>query len=115
VTALWEVTARSGSLVVAAERALPANVVRNVHAGELEERVRRFLAHAQQKRVFRRDVSTSWLMALFHATLHAAANELHEGRLEGDTVAKVITTSLLGAYQPPSDPHRPARRRSGRT
>jgi TetR/AcrR family transcriptional regulator, mexCD-oprJ operon repressor len=104
VTASWEVTARWGSLVVAAERALPPQVVRDVHAGELEDRVRRFLAGAQRKRAFRADVSTSWLVALFHATLHTAASEVHAGRLESSEVAQVITTTLLGAYRPPAGP-----------
>ena len=37
VQASWEVTARSGSLVVAAERALSPQVLRELHAGELED------------------------------------------------------------------------------
>ena len=99
VTASWEVTARSGSLVVAAERALPPHVLRDAHAGELEDRVRRFIASAQRKRAFRSDLSTHWLVALFHATLHSAATEVHAGRLESDEVAEVVTTTLLAAYR----------------
>jgi TetR/AcrR family transcriptional regulator, mexCD-oprJ operon repressor len=101
VTASWEVTARSGSLVVAAERALPPHVLRDAHAGELEDRVRRFLARAQRKRAFRSDLSTNWLVALFHATLHTAATEVHAGRLEAKEVAEIITTTLLAAYRRP--------------
>jgi TetR/AcrR family transcriptional regulator, mexCD-oprJ operon repressor len=111
VTASWEVTMRSGSLVIAAERALPAHVVRDAHAGELEGRVRRFLARAQRKRAFRSDLSTDWLVALFHATLHTAATEVHAGRLDRDAVAELVTTTLLGAYRPP--PRSRARRASG--
>ena len=48
VKASWKVTIRSGSLVVAAEKALPPHVVREAHAGELEDRVRNFLAGAQR-------------------------------------------------------------------
>jgi TetR/AcrR family transcriptional regulator, mexCD-oprJ operon repressor len=101
VTASWEVTARSGSLVVAAERALPAHVVRDAHAGELEDRVRRFLARAQRKRAFRTDLSTNWLVALFHSTLHTAATEVHAGRLESSEVAEIVTATLLAAYRRP--------------
>jgi TetR/AcrR family transcriptional repressor of mexCD-oprJ operon len=104
VTASWEVTARSGSLVVAAERALPPHVVRDAHAGELEDRVRRFLARGQRKRAFRSDLSTDWLVALFHATLHTAAAEVHAGRLESSEVAEIVTTTLLAAYGPPAGP-----------
>jgi AcrR family transcriptional regulator len=101
VTASWEVTARSGSLVLAAEKALPPHVVRDAHAGALEERVRSFLARAQRKRAFRSDLSTDWLVALFHATLHIAAAEVQAGRLERGQAARVITESLLGAYRRP--------------
>ena len=97
----WEVTIRSGSLVVAAEKALPPDVVREAHAGELEDRVRNFLARAQQAGTFRTDLSTEWLVAIFHATLHAAANEIAAGRLDGDEAAQVITATLLGAYRTP--------------
>jgi TetR/AcrR family transcriptional regulator, mexCD-oprJ operon repressor len=100
VTASWEVTARSGSLVVAAEKALPPQVVRDLHAGKLEDRVRRFVAGAQRKRAFRSDLSTDWLVALFHATLHTAVTEVHAGRLENNQVGAVITATLLAAYRP---------------
>jgi AcrR family transcriptional regulator len=112
VQASWEVTARSGSLVVAAERALPIHVVRELHAGKLEERVRRFLARGQRERAFRSDLSTAWLVTLFHATLHAAASEVHAGKLDRNEAAETTTRTLLAAYQPPSGPRRRARRSS---
>jgi TetR/AcrR family transcriptional repressor of mexCD-oprJ operon len=101
VAASWAVTERSGSLLLAAEKALPPHVVREAHAGELEDRVRRFLARARRKRAFRSDLSTDWLVAVFHATLHAAAAEVHAGRLESGRVAQVVTATLLGAFQRP--------------
>jgi len=114
VQASWAVTARSGSLVVAAERALSPQVLRGLHAGELEDRVRRFLACGQRERAFRSDLSTDWLVALFHATLHSAVGEVHAGRLDSNRAAETITRTLLGAYQPPSEPRGRARRSSGR-
>ena len=104
----WEVTIRSGSLIVAAEKALPAHVVRAVHAGELEDRVRNFLAGAQRVGSFRSDLSTEWLVATFHATLHAAANEIEAGRLDAEEAAGVITATLLGAFRAPGEALRPA-------
>jgi AcrR family transcriptional regulator len=101
VEASWEVTVRSGSLLIAAEKALSPQVVRDAHAGELEDRVRNFLAGAQRAGGFRSDLSTDWLVATFHATLHAAANEIAAGRLAGDEAAHVITATLLGAYRAP--------------
>ncbi len=50
VDATWEVTARSGSLLVAAEKALPATMVREAHSGDLEARVHDFVARAERRR-----------------------------------------------------------------
>jgi TetR/AcrR family transcriptional repressor of mexCD-oprJ operon len=100
VDASWRVTVRSGSLVVAAEKALPPQVVRDAHAGDLEDRVRNFLAGAQGSGAFRTDLSTEWLVAMFHATLHAAASEIDADRLDADEAAGVITATLLGTYRP---------------
>jgi AcrR family transcriptional regulator len=102
VEASWKVTIRSGSLVVAAEKALPPHVVREAHAGALEDRVHNFLAGAQRAGAFRTDLSTQWLVAMFHATLHAAANEIDAGRLNADVATGVITATLLGAYRRPA-------------
>jgi TetR/AcrR family transcriptional regulator, mexCD-oprJ operon repressor len=102
VEASWKVTIRSGSLVVAAEKALPPHVVREAHAGELEDRVRNFLAGAQRTGAFRSDLSSDWLVAVFHATVHAAANEIEADRLNADEAAGAITATLLGAYRTPA-------------
>jgi TetR/AcrR family transcriptional regulator, mexCD-oprJ operon repressor len=98
VEATWGLTVRSGSLLVAAEKALPATIVREAHAGGLEERVRDFVAGAQKTGEFRADLPTDWLVAAFHAILHAAANEIEAGRLDVDRAASVITATMLGAY-----------------
>jgi TetR/AcrR family transcriptional regulator, mexCD-oprJ operon repressor len=114
VEAAWDLTIRHGSLVVAAEKALPPAVLREAHAGELEDRVRNFLARAQRAGAFRSDLSTAWLVTVFHATLHAAANEVASGRLPAGRAASVITATLLGAYRSPSTKSKPARRPSRR-
>ena len=102
VEASWKVTIRSGSLVVAAEKALPPHVVREAHSGELEDRVRNFLADAQRAGAFRSDLSNEWLVAVFHATLHAAALEIDAGRLDADEAGRVITATLLATYRAPT-------------
>jgi TetR/AcrR family transcriptional regulator, mexCD-oprJ operon repressor len=115
VEASWEVTVRSGSLIVAAEKALPPRVIREAHAGKLEDRVKNFLAAGQRAGAFRSDLTTGWLVAVFHATLHAAANEIAAGRLQADKAAGVITATLLGAYETPADsPRRSATKRPRR-
>ena len=57
-----------------------------------------FVARAQKTGEFRDDLPTDWLVASFHAILHAAANEIAAGRIEADRAAGVITATMLGAY-----------------
>jgi hypothetical protein len=49
----WRLILRSGSLLVAAEKALPAATVRQAHVGGLEEPVRNFIAASQASGAFR--------------------------------------------------------------
>ncbi|HET7846396.1 MAG TPA: helix-turn-helix domain-containing protein [Acidimicrobiia bacterium] len=104
VAASWEATVRAGSVITAAEKALPSSVLRDMHTGELEDRVRRLLSRGQSNRDFRADLSTDWLVAVFHATLHAAALEIEAGRLDRNEATGVITETLLGVYLPPRTP-----------
>lgn len=100
VDATWELTMRSGSLLVAAEKALPASTVRQAHAGGLEDRVRDFIERAQGTGEFRSDLPADWLMAIFHAVLHAAANEIDAGRLDREAAPRTITATMLGVLLP---------------
>jgi TetR/AcrR family transcriptional repressor of mexCD-oprJ operon len=102
VEATWRLTIRSGSLLVAADKALPAATVRQAHQGGLEQRVRDFFTAAQDRGEFRSDLPVEWLLATFHAVLHAAANEVEAGRLDADKAASIITTTMLGILGKPT-------------
>jgi TetR/AcrR family transcriptional regulator, mexCD-oprJ operon repressor len=105
VDATWQVTLRSGNLIIAADKALPVTTVRQAHTGRLEERVRGLLAAGQRSGAFRSDLSADWLMATFHAVLHAAANEIDAGRLERADASGIITRTMLATlgYVPASE------------
>jgi TetR/AcrR family transcriptional regulator, mexCD-oprJ operon repressor len=98
IDATWALTVRSGRLLIAADKALPATLVRDLHGGEFEARLRRFIGEAQRTGAFRPDLPTGWLFAAFHAVVHAAANEVEAGRLDADQAAPVITATMLGIY-----------------
>jgi TetR/AcrR family transcriptional repressor of mexCD-oprJ operon len=98
VDATWQLTMRSGSLIIAADKALPVTTVRQAHAGGLEERVRDFFIVGQRSGAFRSDLSADWLVATFHAVLHAAANEIAAGRLDPENASKIITSTILAAF-----------------
>src|SRR5829696_819748 len=99
VKASWQVTLRSGSVIVAADKALPATTVRQAHAGGLEERVQNLITDGQRSGAFRSDLSADWLIATFHAVLHAAAEEIDAGRLDSAEAAGVITNTMLSVLQ----------------
>jgi AcrR family transcriptional regulator len=105
VDATWQVTLRSGNLIIAADKALPVTTVRQAHTGGLEERVRNLLSAGQRSGAFRSDLSADWLMATFHAVLHAAANEIDAGRLERAEASRIITSTMLATlgYVPASE------------
>lgn len=100
----WKVTISCGKLVVAAEKALAPKILRDLHSGDLEDRVRSFISRAQSSREFRTDLSTYWLVSMFHTTLHGAMLEIEAGRLENDKAVYVIVQTLLGTYRPPARP-----------
>jgi TetR/AcrR family transcriptional repressor of mexCD-oprJ operon len=98
VEATWALTVRSGRLLIAAEKALPATLVRDLHGGELERLIRRFIKRAQRTGAFRTDLPTEWLVAALHAIVHAAANEVEAGRLDSQRAPHVITETMLAIY-----------------
>ena len=108
VDATWQVTLRSGNLIIAADKTLPVTTVRQAHTGGLEERVRRLLIAGQRSGAFRSDFSADWLMATFHAVLHAAANEIDAGRLERADAARIITSTMLATLGYVPHPNAPA-------
>lgn len=106
VAATWVSTIRTGRLIIAAEKALPALRVRELHEGGLEQRVHEFLAGHQRDGTFRSDLPVAWLTAMFGATVHAAATEVEAGRLDPGHAADTITRTVLALVHP--EPGRPA-------
>ena len=103
VHAAWRPTAESALLVVAAERALPPERLLAAHRAPMQ-RVRELIEHGQAHGAFREDLPLSWLVALFHSVIHAAANEISAGRLDADDAGTVIITTLLAAYSHSTNP-----------
>jgi TetR/AcrR family transcriptional regulator, mexCD-oprJ operon repressor len=101
VDAAWQPTAESGLLVVAAERSLPAERLLAAHDKPLR-RIAELVERGRAQRAFRTDLPASWLVAMFHSTVHAAATEMTAGRLDGRDASRVIASTLLAAFQPPT-------------
>jgi hypothetical protein len=57
--------------------------------------VERLIARGQADGVFRADLPGPWLVAVFYATVHAAADEVSGGRLDVGVAPGVLGATLL--------------------
>ncbi|MBB5789664.1 TetR/AcrR family transcriptional regulator [Jiangella mangrovi] len=99
----WQVVDESRMLLVAAQRALPPERIRDLHENPMR-RVRSLLDRGRADGVFRSDLPADWLVAVFYTVVHGAADELGAGRLAADAAPGAITATLLAALTPPGDP-----------
>lgn len=90
----WSLAAESSALLGAAEGALPAARILELHA-EPASRVEELLRRGQDQGVFRADLPISWLISVIHQILHGAAGEIRAGRLAPDDAGRVIIATVL--------------------
>ncbi|MFI6451097.1 TetR/AcrR family transcriptional regulator [Streptosporangium amethystogenes] len=89
----WSLVAESMALLTAAQKALPAGRVRELHAAPAQ-RVEELIRRGQNDGVFRTDLPISWLVNVLHYILKGAAEESRTERLEeGDAARLVIATA----------------------
>jgi AcrR family transcriptional regulator len=99
-TSSWQIMDRYRGALAAAQRELPLGRIRS-HVDEPMERVAALLGRGQREGVFRTDLPTAWLVALFYTVMHGAVSEIAAGRLRAEEAAQVINATLLAAYTPP--------------
>lgn len=95
----WELVAESAALLAAAEDALPAGRVRELHDNPAR-RMADLIRRGQQQGDFRTDLPTDWLVNVVQYILHGAAEQVRAGRLaaqdSGDVVTKTVLSVLTG-------------------
>lgn len=95
----WSLLAESATLATAAERALPAGRVRELHARPAE-RVESLVRRGRADGEFRSDLPVSWLVGVVHYVLHGAVEEIRAGRMAprdaGPTVVATVESILVG-------------------
>lgn len=99
VSASWQQIVRFRRLLAATQHALPPER-RHARHDRVFGRVELLIAGGQRCGVFRRDMPTSWLVALFYSALHTAAAEIGAGRLAVSDAPRTVTATLLAAYAP---------------
>lgn len=103
VAATWRVVNACRSLLVAAQRTLPAARIRAHHDAPMR-RLLSLIDRGRAEGVFRTDLPAPWLVATYYSVLHGAADEINAGRLSEEDAARVITRTLLAAFTPPGSP-----------
>lgn len=98
----WHLVDRFRSLLIAAQDALPAGRVRELHADPMV-RVERLIERGRKEGVFRTDLPTTWLVGTMHSVMHGAAEEITTGRLTPDKAAEYITATVLAAFTAPGE------------
>jgi AcrR family transcriptional regulator len=99
VRSSWAVINRSRALLVAAQRALPPERIRDLHEGPMR-RVLELLERGRTEGAFRTDLPEPWMVATFYSLMHAAADEITAGRLGDDDAGHLLATTLLAAFTP---------------
>ena len=96
--ASWEVTQRFGALVVAAEGALPPDLIREAHA-EPARRVRRLVKRGRASGQFRRDMPVEWQVSLVQSIVHGASLAAHRGEITTAQAPRLISETVLAALE----------------
>ncbi|WP_141579567.1 TetR/AcrR family transcriptional regulator [Actinomadura sp. WMMA1423] len=93
VESSWALVAESRALLAAAQEALPAGRVRELHA-DPAKRVEEIIRRGRDEGVFRTDLPIAWLVSVVQYVLHGAAEETRAERLEEEETGRVVSATV---------------------
>lgn len=96
----WLSIVQIGSLMAAATTLLTPERLLELHQHPAR-RVEQLIERGRSTGAFRSDLPTAWLVSTLHRVMHGAASDVDAGRLEADSAAEVIATTVLAAFTPP--------------
>lgn len=96
IASSWRILERHTRMLGTVLRVLGPDRVRETHATALE-RVERLVERGQREGAFTTELPRQWLVTTFYTLMHAAAEEIDEGRLRAEDAAEVLTVTLLNA------------------
>src|SRR5699024_2847236 len=96
ITSSWTLLERVRSVLVVAQRELPAARIREMHA-VAEGRMQGLFERGQREGFFRADLPVSWTHAVTHLAINAAAEEVTAGRIARKDAAELIIGTQLPA------------------
>jgi AcrR family transcriptional regulator len=92
----WRILNDHRQLMAVGLRYLGATRMRKLHDVALTE-VERLIARGQRTGEFRTDAPVGWLVTTCYALLHAAADEVNNGRLSGKAAGPLVAATLTSA------------------
>ena len=98
----WSLVAESIALLSAAQDALPAARIRELHAGPAQ-RVEELLRRGQAQGAFRTDLPITWLVNVLHHVLHGIAEEIRAGRVRTEDAARMVVATVQPMLAPSPD------------
>jgi AcrR family transcriptional regulator len=101
VASSWQIVRQFSSILLAAQRELPAERIRGVHDPILR-RIQALIGRGQAAGTFRTDLPRQWLITTAFSLMHAAAEDVAHDRIKADDAARLITATLLAAFTPPA-------------
>ncbi|MEU9021046.1 TetR/AcrR family transcriptional regulator [Actinomadura sp. NPDC048394] len=96
VRSSWRVLDRQRTVLTVALRVLGPERVRGRHADVLA-RVERLLRRGRDEGVFTAAAPPGWQVTAVYTLMHAAAQEVDEGRLDAADAAETLVSTILGA------------------
>lgn len=96
----WRIVEQFSSVLQAAQRELTAERIRAAH-DRVVKRIAELIDRGREDGTFRTDVPTAWLVTVALSLVHAAAEEVGAGHLDGDEAGWYVVTTLQGAFATP--------------
>jgi TetR/AcrR family transcriptional regulator, mexCD-oprJ operon repressor len=96
----WRLIVQSRNLLVAAQDALPPGRIRALHARPAQ-RLEALIQRGQAERAFRTDLPAAWLVEVLYSLMKGAADEINAGRLKERHAPRLISATVLAAFNPP--------------
>jgi AcrR family transcriptional regulator len=98
----WHTLDRYRRLRAVAHAELGEQRLREYHdRADIAERLRRLVTRGQRQGVFRSDLPGEWLVTTTFSLLHAAADEVNDGRLAPSDAPGVLEATLSAVLAPP--------------
>lgn len=98
IAASWQELARNSSIRRASATELSADAMRRVH-GHAHVVIEALVGRGRKDGSFRTDVPVGWLVTSLLALIHAAADEVREGRLESAQALDALTVTAVDLFQ----------------